>query len=183
MVEFKTWPKIPRLQKVNMTITEKIDGTNSCVIVENGEVVGCQSRNRLISPDNDNFGFAAWVEENKDTLKTLGDGYHYGEWAGPGIQKNPHLLSEKKFFLFNSYRWNTVFEKNENHPAREIVSVVPTYGTRGFSSEAIMEAALQLEHHLWGLGSQATEPTKPEGLIIFLYPTNTYFKLHLPGRG
>ena len=34
MVEFKEWPKIPRGLGEQMTITEKIDGTNACIIVE-----------------------------------------------------------------------------------------------------------------------------------------------------
>jgi hypothetical protein len=39
-IEFQAWPKIQRLDKNIVTITEKIDGTNACVIVDNGEVVG-----------------------------------------------------------------------------------------------------------------------------------------------
>lgn len=105
-VEFKAWPKIKRLTKVfSVYVTEKIDGTNACVIVQDGEVVGAQSRNKLITPESDNMGFAGWVDRNKEELATLGDGYHYGEWAGPGIQSNPHELEKKTFFLFNHYRW------------------------------------------------------------------------------
>lgn len=33
MIEFQTWPKTPRLFR-DVTVTEKIDGTNSCVIIE-----------------------------------------------------------------------------------------------------------------------------------------------------
>ena len=123
MVEFKEWPKIPRggSQEI-ITITEKIDGTNACVIVETNElgfnvVVGAQSRTQLLCSKetntldakwvnhSDNFGFAQWVRDNENLLETLGEGYHYGEWAGPGIQKNHHNLEKKTFFLFNSERW------------------------------------------------------------------------------
>ena len=100
-IEFKAWNKIPRENPFRATITEKINGTNACIIIQDGSVVGAQSRKRLITPDDDNFGFAAWVEKNSEALEALGDGYHYGEWAGPGIQKNPHALDEKQFFLFN----------------------------------------------------------------------------------
>lgn len=103
-VEFKAWPKTKRLKSFEVTITEKIDGTNACVIVQDGELVGCQSRNRLIKPGDDNMGFAFWAFENRHSLAALGDGYHYGEWAGPGIQKNPHELPEKRFYLFNTFR-------------------------------------------------------------------------------
>lgn len=102
--EFKAWPKTPREGTGYCTITEKIDGTNACVVIQDGAVVGCQSRNRAIKPGDDNMGFAFWVYENADELAAPGDGYHYGEWAGPGIQKNPHNLPEKQFFLFNTHR-------------------------------------------------------------------------------
>ena len=104
MPEFKAWPKMGRDNPFMVTITEKIDGTNSCIIIEDGEVVAVQSRKRFITPDDDNYGFATWVEAHKEELKGLGDGYHYGEWAGPGIQKNPLKLPEKTFFLFHTYR-------------------------------------------------------------------------------
>ncbi len=111
MSEFVAWPKIPRGTKQEViTITEKIDGTNACIIVEEGIagplVVGVQSRKRLIEIHDDNYGFANYVEANKDDLAAkLGEGYHYGEWAGEGIQKNPHGMVGKHFLLFNSDRW------------------------------------------------------------------------------
>jgi hypothetical protein len=88
-IEFKAWPKIARLNR-RMIITEKIDGTNAAVIVTEGGQVYAQSRTRLITPGKttDNFGFAAWVEQNKVFLaERLGPGYHYGEWWGVGIQR------------------------------------------------------------------------------------------------
>ena len=113
MPEFKKWEKIPRDNPFSVTITEKIDGTNACVIIEDGVITGVQSRKRLITPDDDNYDFAKWVELNKDELLQMGDGYHYGEWAGPGIQKNPLKLDRRKFFLFDVRRWNS---NNPNIP-------------------------------------------------------------------
>lgn len=105
-VEFKAWPKIPRENPFNVTISEKIDGTNACIIIQKGVIAGVQSRKRFITPENDNYGFALWVSKNEDALLTMGDGYHYGEWAGLGIQKNPLRLEGKRLFLFNTFRWN-----------------------------------------------------------------------------
>ena len=96
-IEFKAWPKIPRENPLNATITEKMNGTNACVILHDGEIVGVQSRKRFITPGGDNYGFAAWVEANSDQLKSLGDGYHYGEWAGCGIQKTLMTWQESIF--------------------------------------------------------------------------------------
>ncbi len=111
------------MKSAHMTITEKIDGTNAQILIEQdgGELkVTCVgSRKRQIFPNGtqlgppdvppckgrDNAGFAAWVAENEVGLvQFLGEGRHYGEWAGPGIQKNPLGLTEKYFFVFNTHR-------------------------------------------------------------------------------
>lgn len=178
-IEFKAWPKIQRLDKNTVTITEKIDGTNACVIVDNGQVVGAQSRNRLLTLEADNMGFANWVEQNKEPLATLGDGYHYGEWAGPGIQKNPHCLSQKTFFLFDS-RMHGLFENNPEHPAKDVVSVVPILYTGWYSPEIVDDILWYLEEGDIGLG--AGKETNPEGIIIYFHAFQQHLKRHLEGR-
>lgn len=104
MGEFKGWGSTTRENK-NKTITEKIDGTNACIVIYNGKV-SAQSRKRMITPDDDNFGFAKWVYENAGVLTdTLGYGYHYGEWYGEGIQKNPLGIEGKRFALFHATKY------------------------------------------------------------------------------
>ena len=65
MTEFKEFPKIPRLHRF-CVITEKIDGTNASItITAEGEfLIG--SRNRWITPEDDNHGFARWAAANKE---------------------------------------------------------------------------------------------------------------------
>lgn len=145
--EFKPWEKIPRENPFTVTISEKINGTNACIIIQDDEIIGTQSRKRLITPDDDNYGFAKWVEENHDELLKLGDGYHYGEWAGEGIQKNPLKLEGKHFFLFNTFRWNP---NNPNRP--ECCDVVPVLfqgelepGTIPSLLEAMKESSVERE--------------------------------------
>src|SRR5882762_4949927 len=54
----------------------------------NYAVVYAQSRKRIITPEQDNFGFARWVYDNAETLvHDLGEGLHFGEWWGSGIQR------------------------------------------------------------------------------------------------
>ncbi|WP_367137997.1 RNA ligase family protein [Saccharothrix sp. HUAS TT1] len=104
MGHFVKWGSTPRFHK-GLHVTEKIDGTNGCVIIYDG-VVRAQSRKRLITPDDDNFGFARWVYDNAGALTdALGWGYHYGEWFGEGIQKNPLGIEGKRFALFNTWHW------------------------------------------------------------------------------
>ena len=113
MIEFAEFQKIARLNR-EIVITEKIDGTNAAIIIDvddNGKyVIAAASRNKLITTENDNHGFAKFVDSHKDELiNGLGIGYHYGEWYGAGIQRK-YGLKNKVFALFNTYRW---IPKNE----------------------------------------------------------------------
>ena len=163
-VEFKAWEKIPRENPFMATITEKMDGTNACIIIQEGKIVGVQSRKRLITVEDDNYGFALWVESNKEELEGLGDGYHYGEWAGLGIQKNPHNLPEKRFFLFNTFRWNA---DNPNRP--DCCYVVPILYNGLISGDTI-------EGYLKALEADAPEGETPEGIIVYYHAFRKYTK-------
>lgn len=164
MVEFKEWPKIPRGAGETITITEKIDGTNACIVIENGEIVGVQSRTRFITPEDDNYGFARYVRDNAEELKKLGDGYHYGEWAGEGIQKNHHNIVGRKLFLFNSDRWR---DGRQERPAG--VECVPIL-YEGPVDDAIADAM----NELW-LKAQ-NEGYHPEGIVVWYHKTRRYEK-------
>lgn len=111
--EFKAFPKITRTDHP-VVVTEKIDGTNACIhIIGDGEGTfsyHAQSRNKIITPgkQSDNAGFAAWVDENIEELALLlGDGYHYGEWWGKGINRG-YDQEGKNFSLFNAGRWGSL---------------------------------------------------------------------------
>ena len=164
-VEFKPFGKIPRENPLLVTITEKIDGTNACIVIKDGEVVGVQSRKRFITPDSDNFGFASWVNEHKAALLALGDGYHYGEWAGPGIQKNPRNLKDRRFFLFNVFKWG---EHNPPPVGCEVVSVL-------FNGELSKDT---LEDIMISLYDRAIEYEgyTPEGIVIYHHASRSYSK-------
>jgi hypothetical protein len=161
-VEFKGWPKTPRDRGNNITITEKIDGTNACVIVRDGEVVGFQSRTRLIKPGDDNMGFASWGFEHREELAQLGDGYHYGEWAGPGIQNNPHMLTEKQFFLFDTFR-----------PAESLPECIKQVAVlyNGPSSAEVID---QVMADLWV--SAGEQGYIPEGIVIYNHNSRSRMK-------
>ena len=80
-MEFTEFPKMARLSR-EVIVTEKIDGTNAQVCIgEDGSMLA-GSRTRWITPQDDNHGFAAWVEAHREELLTLGPGRHFGEWWG-----------------------------------------------------------------------------------------------------
>ena len=161
-IEFKAWPKIPRLENEKYFITEKIDGTNACIIIDEEGNFGCQSRSKLITPEDDNYGFARWAHANKEDLMKLGPGHHYGEWWGQGIQRT-YGLDEKRFSLFNTARWNP---NNPNKP--DCCHVVPIIG--GTVEEALNKLKTE--------GSQAAPGfMRVEGVVVFSYLAQSLYKV------
>ena len=200
-LEFREWPKTPRLNR-DMVLTEKIDGTNSAVIVirddqkasstfdgtVGGEgkyvyvqtkvgnfIVAAQSRKRLIQPgkQSDNAGFAAWVRENaRELAETLGEGWHFGEWYGQGIQGNPYKVNGKRFALFNVVRygeidfreWPTQVEVGSLRELMPQVHLVPRLYEGPFSQHQVMWTVDMLRR----CGSQVScDGSKAEGVIVF----------------
>jgi hypothetical protein len=192
-IEFKPWPKIPRLKK-DMVVTEKIDGTNAAVIVQkiehgmswdaeqvaqvevDGEdyLVGAQSRNKLIRPGEDNAGFAAWVFPNaEDLARLLGPGHHYGEWWGQGIQRR-YGMTEKKFSLFNVHRYSHL--KGVFHQ----IDLVPHLYSGPFNISTIDEILENLRLH----GSEAAPGfMNPEGVVVYHAGAGTTFKAFVEDTG
>lgn len=164
MIEFREFPKIARLNR-EVIVTEKIDGTNAAVVITEDGQIGAQSRSRIITPEDDNFGFAKWVQENADELRKLGPGHHFGEWWGKGIQRG-YGLTEKRFSLFNVSRWSDPAVR----PA--CCHVVPVLAmSTGF--EAAYVALDSLRH----AGSVAAPGfMKPEGVVAFHAQGNLMFK-------
>lgn len=163
-IEFKEWGKIPRLNNEKQFITEKIDGTNACIVIDEEGNFGCQSRTRLITPEDDNFGFARWAYENKDELMKLGAGHHFGEWWGAGIQRN-YGISDKRFSLFNTHRW-----LKPDAVLPNCVHVVPTID--GTINEAI--ELLKTNGSLAAPGFM-----RVEGIIVYNSLAKSYYKVIL----
>lgn len=175
MSEFQPFPKIPRLYR-DVVITEKLDGTNGCIVIsdEGGPSVTAQSRNRTITPDNDNYGFATWVYDNAGALyDNLGVGYHFGEWWGQGIQRG-YGLDKKVFSLFNAKRWWPAYV--DSILPVECLDVVPILYSGPFQADAINETAEQLR----ASGSRAARGwMKPEGIVVFHTQAQQLFKVLL----
>lgn len=177
--EFTPFPSIARLSR-EMVVTEKIDGTNAQIHITDDGLVLAGSRNRWITPEDDNFGFARWVKENEEALRALGPGSHFGEWWGAGIQRR-YGLAEKRFSLFNVHRWKS--PRNEESSAGwhsdtrcyqvPICHVVPVLTRTTFETSAV-DGALQ---SLVQFGSVAAPGfMQPEGVVVYHVKSNTLFK-------
>ena len=146
--EFKGWPKIPRWGNESYVITEKIDGTNGCIIITDMGDIFAQSRTRILDETSagDNHGFCKWVAGNKADLLRLGVGHHFGEWWGKEIQRN-YGLKERRFSLFNVF--------HDDIP--ECVSTVPVI-------ESNLAKALERINRLGSIAAPGF--MNPEGLIL-----------------
>ena len=183
--EFFGFPKMARLSR-EMRITEKIDGTNSQLLITKDNRILVGSRTRWITPSDDNHGFAKWVRENKEELLMLGPGRHFGEWWGNGINSGYGLKKgDNRFSLFNTIRWVLHGETPQiiSNPNPNIIEyqdvlpkccgLVPELYRGMFDTNKINEILEQLKEH----GSY-TAPgfMHPEGIIIFHVAGNVGFK-------
>lgn len=170
MIEFVPFSKIPRLNR-GVVITEKIDGTNACVHVDEDGTVTAGSRTRWITPEADNHGFAKWVKEHEGELREgLGIGRHFGEWWGAGIQRK-YGLDHKRFSLFNVAKW----ADDAVRPA--CCHVVPTLA----NSVELAEVRTVLAT-LRTCGSYAAPGfMKPEGIVIYHTASGHLYKVTIEG--
>jgi len=172
--KFTPFPKVPRLSRL-CTITEKIDGTNAAVRVYDDGQVRAASRTRWITPEDDNFGFAAWVRDHAEELRGLGVGLHFGEWWGRGIQRN-YGLQERRFSLFNVRAWGDgiVGPTAEEACVRpRCCHVVPVLYQGEFYTDAVEVDLARLRN----FGSRAAPGfMKPEGVMIYHHAAKQYFK-------
>lgn len=163
---FVPFPKIKRLFR-EIVVTEKLDGTNASVtITADGQMLAA-SRTRWINPGkDDNYGFAGWVEKNSDELHKLGEGTHFGEWWGKGIQRG-YGLTEKRFSLFNTAKWSDP----EIRP--KCCSVVPVLFTGPTNTDYIKECLEKLQRD----GSIAAPGFMDvEGVCIYHTASNHLYK-------
>ncbi len=169
MTDFVGFQKIARLRR-NVVVTEKIDGTNAQIHID-ADGVRAGSRNRWVTPENDNYGFAAWVKQNEDQIYAeLGAGTHFGEWWGQGIQRK-YGLAERRFSLFNTTRWAGIQTLRCCH-------VVPVLAS-GVLSDLLVERALD---GLRELGSAAAPGfMRPEGIVVYHEASNHLYKVTLDG--
>jgi len=165
MSEFVAWPKTPRWKNEHIVITEKIDGTNAQIYIHDDlETVEVGSRNRWITPEDDNYGFAKWAFENKQELLKLGRGRHFGEWWGSGIQRG-YNQTTKRFSLFNTERpWDSL---------PTCVEIVPVLYRGEFSQTAIDQACEQIKQ------SSVAVPgfTNAEGICIYMRSSKQVYKI------
>jgi hypothetical protein len=212
MAEFRAWPKIANLTDT-VTVTEMLDGAGAFAIhierlkfdassgtleIRPGDVIDfnsgdmsffrltAQSRTRLITPRDDNHGFAKWVAENASGIAaTLGEGIHYGEWWGYKINRSYGLSKgDKRFSLYNTERWARL--DGSQVPGLWCVPVLAT-GTL-LDPELLTYEDVETWAGIYGPVSEAVAQLresgslaapgyeKPEGIVVFHTGGRVMFK-------
>jgi hypothetical protein len=200
---FQGWPKIARLNR-DIVITEKIDGTNAAIgigppagtmrVIDDDLLqafypamgagkVWAQSRTRLLSPYDDNMGFAAWVEKHRELLiTTLGPGLHFGEWYGQGIQRG-YGLTENRFALFNTERWSEGEGALALANARLNECAIYCVPVLSAGSGWVVGDMFYPDSVLANLGYHGSSAVpgfmKPEGIVVWHKASGTLFKATL----
>lgn len=170
--EFLSYGKIPCLMS-GYCITEKIDGTNAQVYITEEGTVHAGSRNRWITPSDDDFDFAKWVEAKADVLRELlGPGRHYGEWWGKGIRRG-YDLDDRRFSLFNVGRWWDTDLPLEEHG----ITVVPVIDKQDIDDMSMYYRATEARYALLDSGSYAAPGyMNPEGIMAYHTRSGHLFK-------
>jgi len=94
---------------INFSGTVKLHGVNAAVVQLPDGTRYAQSRNKIITPEDDHMGFAKYVVEHKHSFDVLFNAIQhpketvivFGEFAGKGIQKNIGISKlPKSFYAF-----------------------------------------------------------------------------------
>jgi hypothetical protein len=167
-MEFQAFPKIKQMREIKCQITQKLHGTNAQVCIyrdENGSLnqIRAGSRTRWIFPGDDNYGFAAFIESKKEELiEILGEGTHYGEWVGPGINSGEGL-TQKTFVLFDWWRYRDPETKEIIRVLPDQVTVVPLLYDGPFYPGVVEEVMNNLKTE----GSKLVPGfMRPEGVVV-----------------
>ena len=174
-VNYNSFPSIERLENIYCIISEKIDGTNGLIEI-NETNVRFGSRNRYVFFNDDNAGFANFFRDYearfKDAAKDIitDESYPlriYGEWFGCGIQRN-YGLKDKFFMPFHLFYSKKLIE----YQIPNIVTPNIMYAGK-FSIEVVDACMQQLKLD----GSGVVKNYKqPEGIVIFFPKYNFRLK-------
>jgi hypothetical protein len=107
---------------LNFIGTTKLHGTNSGVCYTKEDGIWVQSRNRVISVQKDNAGFAFFVESRKHWFEEIMQSLYkenyiitiFGEYCGGNIQKGVALCELSKRFVIFSIKYTNIEDDGDH---------------------------------------------------------------------
>lgn len=127
--------------KLKFKGTVKLHGTNAAVCYSSKGGLWAQSRENIITIENDNAGFAFFVESNKEAFNKLFREIQeetsvsfednivtiYGEWCGGNIQKGVGITNLPKSFFIFGLKISPIVEDEEEANLKPAVWVDSSY--------------------------------------------------------
>lgn len=170
--------------------TVKLHGTNAGISYSKKDGIWCQSRSNIITPEKDNAGFAAFVENRKSTLREWFESIEesmaeenfaitlFGEWCGGNIQKNIAINGLDKMFITFAIRY-TDMDDPENH-----------YYFPSFFSDHDLNIYSAMEFPTYEINIDFNNPLESQAKIIEMVekvekecPVGKYFGVSGTGEG
>ncbi len=165
------------LDKDKVIATEKFDGTNVSVIVEDGNVKSVYNRTSRIDIWKSGKWFYEGVKRSIDEKKfnpdLLDDGQYFGELIGPKLNGNPYKITEHLWIPFNYclehyfykfyYKWLDENNLDENSKDEDIYNA--------FSE------LFKVLKSLWF--RQRKKEKQPEGIVFHNKENGTMTKLRV----
>jgi hypothetical protein len=158
------WNNVP-VPTLTFTGSCKLHGTNAALVFTKDDEIGFQSRERMLSYESDNAGFAAWGLGKVEALKfgyreiaSMLPGYDacyvYGEWCGGSIQKGVALNQlDKRFAIFQIVLVNYKTDAEMEAEKQELIAKDNESPVYPFKAEKIVESIVDLHDLFNGLSS------------------------------
>ena len=156
MANFKSYMHVERLSSEDceglldnndVVVTAKVDATNACVWHDDTDSeqyrLRCGSRKREINPNDDNAGFAMWIDESDDDevncLRELCHDYPhfvvYGEWMAKFVGQIKDYNQDAKYHMYIFDVFDT--EKGYYLPDIEWREILAGYGLEPWFVEVL----------------------------------------------
>lgn len=160
----------------NVKAVEKLHGTNTSVVIENGEVVRGYTRigdNKIqevnpYQPKHQRVAEGIAEAVKRGYLDDYPDGQHFGETIGEGFHGNPYDIDGHIFVPFERLRNKVYFKSYGNHPT-DFESI----------KEWFMDGLIPLFYSKWhGMSfEEANEKGFIEGVVFYHTKTGDQAKL------
>lgn len=147
--------------------TEKLHGTNVSIIIENGVVTQQYNRTTRVPFINSGRRFITeGVLEafERGYVDLLGDGQHFGELIGPGVNSNPYNLNKPIWVPYTTYVQRKLFYNSWGKYPKTYDAI----------SAWFKDGIFSLLAKTW-----KNQNMKPEGIVFYQPSTDNMAKLRL----
>jgi RNA ligase len=134
-------------------VTEKLDGTNVSVLIQDGHIMSVWNRSERIpffNKGKKHIIDGVYNSFVRGHLEMLPDGQHFGELIGPKLNGNPYKMDEHLWIPFKTYAVNHLtyksfgkYPKNFDSFSEWMKTLRPLFGLiRGLGEDSFVEGVV-----------------------------------------